>query len=289
MSPAAAAAMMPAVSRAGVGRHVVDVPDARRPRRAPRRRATGRPPGSSAPSAPASSAPRSPARRGTQASRAPVAAARSAAARSAPGDRGEALTDEDDAAVGRPASGLAPTSVEPRGRAAPRPRGRGRSAAACRPPWPGRASRWDATAYTCVLCLRNALRRRRKTIGLSSSGSKPTSSTALARLEVGVGDRAAVGAGGDDVLGEEVDLLGRVRAGAEVDVVGAEHDAGELAVGVGVLGATRGHRRARRRPWRATRPAAAAARASGQPTTVQLAVGVAHHRAARCGRAAWRR
>ena len=57
------------------------------------------------------------------------------------------------------------------------------------------------------------------------------------RLEVGVGDRAAVGAGGHDGGGQEVGLLGGVRAGAEVDVVGAEHGAGELAVGVGVLAA----------------------------------------------------
>ncbi len=38
-----------------------------------------------------------------------------------------------------------------------------------------------ATAYTAVLFLRTALRSRRKTIGDSSSGSKPTRTTALAR------------------------------------------------------------------------------------------------------------
>src|SRR5690606_40447693 len=39
-----------------------------------------------------------------------------------------------------------------------------------------------------------------------------------------------------DPVGQEVRFLGRMAAGAEVDVVGAEHRAGELGVGVGVLG-----------------------------------------------------
>ena len=39
-----------------------------------------------------------------------------------------------------------------------------------------------------------------------------------------------------DLGGEEGGLLGRERPGPEVDVVGAERDAGELAVGEGVLG-----------------------------------------------------
>ena len=70
---------------AGRRRAVRRRPRPRRPRRGPRHRVTGRPPGSRVGRAPASSAPRSPARRGTHARRAPVASARAAAALSAPG------------------------------------------------------------------------------------------------------------------------------------------------------------------------------------------------------------
>ena len=55
----------------------------------------------------------------------------------------------------------------------------------------------------------------------------------LRLLQVGVGD---VERRGDHVRGEEGGLLGGVRPRPEVDVVGAERDPGELAVGVGVLG-----------------------------------------------------
>ena len=177
MSPAAAAATMPAVSRAGVGRAPGRPPRPRATSARAAASATGRPPGSSAPSAPASRAPRSPARRGTHASRAPVAAARSAAARRAPGDVARRSPTRTTPPAARPRARAG--SVEPRS---------ARTAAS----WPGTVGSrvpptlarprvaWDATAYTCVLCLRNALRRRRKTIGLSSSGSKPTRRTALA-------------------------------------------------------------------------------------------------------------
>ena len=103
----------------------------------------------------------------------------------------------------------------------PRPRCRAPTGSACRPPCPGRGWRTAPPAYTAVLFLRNALRRRRNTIGDSSSGSNPTSTTVRRALDVGVGHRVALGAGGHDVAGEELRLLRRVRAGAEVDVVGA--------------------------------------------------------------------
>ena len=67
----------------------------------------------------------------------------------------------------------------------------------------------------------------------SSSGSSPTSTTVVAASRSAY---VAPSAAQHDLGGEERRLLGRVRAGAEVDVVGAERDARELAVGVGVLG-----------------------------------------------------
>src|SRR5690606_4638233 len=51
-------------------------------------------------------------------------------------------------------------------------------------------------------------------------------------LQVAVGDLDVVPG---DPGGEELGLLLRVGSGAEVDVVGAQHDPGELGVGVGVL------------------------------------------------------
>ena len=79
----------------------------------------------------------------------------------------------------------------------------------------------------------DALRSRRKIVAASSSGSSPTSTTvrAASRSQY-VTPRARAG----HVGGEEVGLLGGVRAGAEVDVVGAEHGPGELGVREGVLG-----------------------------------------------------
>ena len=55
-------------------------------------------------------------------------------------------------------------------------------------------------------------------------------------LEVGVGHRAVAGTAQHHLGGEERRLLGRERTGPEVDVVGAERDPGELAVGEAVLG-----------------------------------------------------
>ena len=71
--------------------------------------------------------------------------------------------------------------------------------------------------------------------GASSSGSSATHSTAGAASSASVARPACSGLGPDDVRGQEVQLLVRVRAGPEVDVVGAGRDPGELGVGVGVL------------------------------------------------------
>ena len=89
-----------------------------------------------------------------------------------------------------------------------------------------------------------------------------------------VGDRAPAGAGAGDARLEERQLLGRVRPGAGVDVVGAEDHAGELGVGVGVLdGQPAAGQHADTAVVRAaSSPAAAAAHASGQDGGLQLAV-----------------
>ena len=83
-----------------------------------------------------------------------------------------------------------------------------------------------ATAAPAGRVLRAALRSRRKTIGDSSSGSKPGQQDGRRLLQVGVGDRHRLAG---DTGGQEVGLLGAVRPGPEVDVVGAQHDPGELA------------------------------------------------------------
>ena len=132
---------------------------------------TGRPPGNRFAIAPASNAPRSPARRGTHASRAPVADARRPAAESAPGD----------------AASRSPTRISEPGRLSSSSPARSSSAVAS-PPGPVLISLPDSLARprvakdamdnTCRPRLRTALRSRRKTIGTSSSGSSPASSTA---------------------------------------------------------------------------------------------------------------
>ena len=122
--------------------------------------------------APASSAPRSPARRGTQPIRAPVA-------RGQP-QRGGVARPARWPAVRRPgsphpaAARLVVVQGVECGRLAA---GRGGDAA-CRPSSSARGWRTARSTVTFRPCLRNALRSRRKTIGDSSSGSNPASSTA---------------------------------------------------------------------------------------------------------------
>ena len=192
---AAAAARMPAVSRPGT-----DGSDATPQARATSIRAsvsvTGRPTGSRPGIAPASIAPRSPARRGIHASRAPVAAASRATADSAPGvsaSRSPARmiapgTASASAAAFQVAASAAAADPRPEDRralpASPprRPRARASSPGTVASSLPDSLASPrlanGATAYTLSADLRTALRNRRKTMGDSSSGSKPASSTA---------------------------------------------------------------------------------------------------------------
>ena len=145
---------------------------------------------------------------------------------SAPWRLGQALADEDDGVLGDAVLGVL-ERADRLGLGA----GGGRDEAAVHLA-SGRARRRAPRTTTCVRPRLAALRSRRKIVAASSSGSRPSEHDDGRGLEVGVGDVA----GQRDVGGEEVGLLGGVRAGAEVDVVGAEGDAGELGVGVGVLG-----------------------------------------------------
>ena len=131
---------------------------------------TGRPPGSRFGRHPASSAPRSPARRGIHASDAPVASARRAAADSAPG------------LVARrsPTRMIAPgwvsnASVASASSAAASPPGVVGMTRALSLVDPREAN--GAMVITGSACWRTALRSRRKTMGDSSSGSNPASTT----------------------------------------------------------------------------------------------------------------
>ena len=77
-----------------------------------------------------------------------------------------------------------------------------------------------------------ALRSRRKRIGHSSSGSRPTMHHGRRALDVGVGDVG--GAGRPRQARNSASSRGE-RPGPEVDVVGAQRDPGELGVRVRVL------------------------------------------------------
>ena len=179
ISPEQAASMMPSVSRPGVsGSPTTSQTSATWARAAALDE--GRPPGRRAPMAPVSTAPRSPARRGIQARRAPVCSERRTAAASAPGTVARRSPTRITPPSPRPVSrACAPTSDVARS-----------SSAAVSDPGAVGTSTPDslssprvekgATAYTAVRCVRTPLRSRRKTIGDSSSGSKPTRSTAFA-------------------------------------------------------------------------------------------------------------
>ncbi len=134
---------------------------------------TARPPGSSVGSAPASMAPRSPARRGTQASLAPVRVARSAAALSAPGEDASRSPTRMTAPSLDSASVTAPSRPPSAAASAPGSVATSVPSSLARP-----REANGATDQTAVRPRRVDLRIRRNTIGDSSSGSKPTSSTA---------------------------------------------------------------------------------------------------------------
>ena len=134
--------------------------------------------------------------------------------------------------------------------------------AACRPAWSGRASVCDATAYTRVPCSCDSLAQpeehdRRLVLGLEADQRRPRRRARGRRTSRPAGSRR--GRRGTTASSSECG------AGAEVDVVGAEDGAGELAVGVGVLaGQPAPGEHADRRLRAAFRPRAATANASGQ-------------------------
>src|SRR5579875_793493 len=187
-SPASAAASIAVVSRPGSAGSE-PLPQARATSARAAASAAGRPPGSRPGSAPASTAPRSPTRRGIQASRAPDATASLATAASAPGtsaSRSPARITAPGAASACPARCQAPPAVPGLASAA----ASAVSAAASSPAAVASSSPFSlasprlasaAIENTVSPPRRAALRSRRKTIGDSSSGSKPASSTAGAR------------------------------------------------------------------------------------------------------------
>ena len=227
----------------------------------PRRGRRDRPPdghrAAAMPSAPASSAPRSPARRGTQASPAPVASTRSptavsspgvSAARSptsttAPGVRSSAPSLLRSAASRTPSLGLLVAGQA--GSTAASVAGRGRRSAcrtSCASPSRGSARHREhrharggppcAAAGTGSPIPPPAPARPAAPADAFSRPAKVTPP----RLRRTAGHPGA----------EEGRLLGRVRPGAEVDVVGAQRESGELRVGVGVGVRSAGHRPAPR-------------------------------------------
>src|SRR5580693_6549944 len=187
-SPSAAAAIIAAVSRPGAaGSELLPQTLATSARAAGS--VTGLPIGSSPGSAPASTAPRSPARRGTQASRAPEATASPAAAANAPGTWASRSPTRI-TAPGAPIAWPAWRQVSRSGALVVPPRppwaASAVSAVASSPGWvtssspdslarPGLAS--AAMENTWSVCRLAALRSRRNTMGDSSSGSNPASST----------------------------------------------------------------------------------------------------------------
>ena len=188
--------------------------------------ATGRPPGSRlgqraglqrAPLAGSSRYPRQPRTGGPS---------QSACRGECSGRGGQPLADQDDRA-GRLQLRVVGQAVQRRGLAAGCRRDE-----PCRASWSARGWRTVRSAITCTPFLRTALRSRRKTIGDSSSGSKSGQQHRGRLLQVGVGDRHRLAR---DMRGQELRFLGAVRAGAEVDVVGAQHHSGELRVRVGVF------------------------------------------------------
>ncbi len=189
--------------------------------------ATGRPPGSRFGRQPVSTAPRSPARRGTQASLAPVLAATSAAALSAPGEVASRSPTRITAVLSMPWSAWPSRS------------------------WSASASRAglgrDQLAAELLEAARGERRDRDDARARRTPGGLAQPQEDRARLVLGLEAGEDDGGGGlevgvrralaeHDLGGEERGLLRRERTGAEVDVVGAEGDAGELAVGVAVLG-----------------------------------------------------
>ena len=211
--------------------------------------ATGRPPGSRLGRQPVSTAPRSPARRGTQASRAPVVAGQPDAAAKRTGHGGQPLADED---ARRRCRAPSVAVVVPAPSSAAASLARARSGSACRPSCAGRA-RCTARSSRSRVPARCGLaqpQEDRAGLVLGLQADQHDGAGALSRSAY-----VDVAWPQHDLGGQELGLLGGVRPGAEVDVVGAEGDPGELGVRVGVLGG---------QPAAGQRPPAAPARRPGR-------------------------
>ncbi len=283
-SPSAAASTICAVSRPGSAGSSA-TPQARATSARASSLPTGRAPGSSPGRQPASTAPRSPARRGTHTSVALlVAAAVRTAAVSAPGT----------------VASRSPTRITE-----PSPRSASAAAAPCSssptPPAsasshsvsvPGRGGQQGAARL--LQSAGGVARQREGALPVLAPGFAQPQEDAgrlLLRLESGqqqrgrglqrrVADPGAVQitAAARHLGGEERRFLGRVRPGAEVDVVGAQRHPGELRVRVGVLD---GDPAAGQHPGPAARPGKTAGRGRQRLRPArggQFAVGAADQR-----------
>ena len=290
-----AAARMPAVSRPGCVGQADDVPGLGDLCAGARRRRPGGHRAAGSGSAPASSAPRSPARRGTQASRAPVDVGERAARRTA--RRARSASRSPTRTIG--AVGCAAASAGVRdlaGAAVARARehlglgaGRGRDAG-CRRAWSRPRVAKGATAYTAVLLRRDGLAQpqeddRRLLLGLEARrgatvvalprGRRRSPRRRPDRWPTTCGARKSASSA----------ECGRARK--SMSLVPSD-DAGELAVGVGVLD---GHPAADEHAdalGLAREPARRDVERLGPGGDPELAVLVADHRVGRGGRRWWR-
>ena len=191
--------------------------------------------GSSPGSAPASTAPRSPARRGTQASLAPDAAARVATAASAPGT----AASRSPARITAPGSPSACAACGPHriggtrrqgGQHAGLVPGHGGQQRAGQLDQAGAGQRRDREHPQPAAPDR--LAQPEEDDGRLVLGLEAGQQHGRGLLQVGVADADAAAG---HARGQELLLLGRVRTGPHVDVVGVQGHPGELGVGVGVL------------------------------------------------------
>ena len=225
------------------GRPGIDAPQACSTSARAAASASGRPPGSSVPSAPASSAPRSPARRGTQASAGAGGVDQVA-------DRGEQarglrgpLADQH-----HRAGGAQQRAQLVAFRGVPHPvvgDGSPASPVSTAASVPGSAPIRVPDILRRPLLMQRGHGKDRKTSSRGLAQPQEQDRRLLLRLQrdqqhrgrrlqAGVAHPAALRRGAGDPGGEECRLLGGVRAGPEVDVVGAQRQSGELRVGVGV-------------------------------------------------------
>ncbi len=192
--------------------------------------------GQQMPAQPASTAPRSPARRGTQASFAPVVSASSATADSRPGISA-ARSPTRTTAPGRDRSSVAGGGLRTRRRSsterqhAPRHRARRASRVPDSLLKPrDRSGATDEHRHARAGCLAQPQEQDRRLLLRLQRHQQH----GRRLLQIGVGDPARFRRHAGHPGSQELRLLGRMHAGPEVDVVGAQRQSGELGVGVGV-------------------------------------------------------